>query len=110
MPIHKPIMATPENLRSISGELARCAGDLAAVADAIKHANFGEMSVTGYGQLVDAVKFANNFVAAGRNALYKARQDRGDFGILPPPKGQPKKHAVKKKGRSVGLPKPGNAA
>jgi hypothetical protein len=84
MPIHKPIDATPENMRTIANEIARCAADLLAVADAAKAAGFDELKVTGYGQLRSAAKFANNFVAAAKNGLWKAREQRGDFGVIPP--------------------------
>lgn len=83
MPIHKPIEATPENLRTLAGEIARCAADLTAISDAASEGGFSDLMVTGYGQLRDAAKFTNNFVAAARNALWKARESRGDFGVVP---------------------------
>lgn len=93
MPIYKPMTAKPEELRTLAGEIAVFARELAAIADATKDAGFPDLSVTGYGQMRDAAKFTNNFVAAVKNSLWKAKEDRGDFGVVPPEEknGQPKR-------------------
>jgi hypothetical protein len=92
MPIHKPITAKPEELRTLAGEIAAFARDLATISDAAKDAGFSDLPVTGYGQMRDAAKFTNNFVAAVKNALWKAKEERGDFGAIPPEERNGKAH------------------
>lgn len=82
MAIHKPIETTPENLQAIAEELHRCAADLAAFSELTRDAKFDRLSVTNFGQLKNAVKFSNNFLSAARDALWAAKESRGDFGTV----------------------------
>jgi hypothetical protein len=83
MAIHKPIATTPENLKAIAEQLQRCAADLSAVAESVSDAHLEDpLMVTNFGQLKNAVKFSNNFLSAARDALWQAKEKRGDFGTL----------------------------
>jgi hypothetical protein len=82
MSIKRPVATTPENLRAIAEELARCSAEIAALAAGIQGASFDQVGIPNFGQLQQTVTFSNKYVAAGRNALWEARRDRGDFGDI----------------------------
>lgn len=82
MSIKRPIETTPENLKAIADELQRCAADLSAISEATRDAKFVHLEVTNFGQLKNAVRFSNNFLAAARDALWRAKEQRGDFGTV----------------------------
>lgn len=80
MPTHKPVDTTPQNIEAIASELARCAADLKASAEAIRDCGYESLDVMNFGRLRAAVLGANSYVKGVRDALWKSRENRGDFG------------------------------
>jgi hypothetical protein len=85
MPKHKPVTQTPQQIRAMAEELARTASELRLYSDAVEHAGFASLPITGFGQMKLAITFADAYGGAVKAALYKAKQDRGDFAEPPTP-------------------------
>jgi hypothetical protein len=91
MPTHVPVETNPENIRAIADELSRASADLLAAAEAIKEAGFDRLEVVNFGVLKKSVFGTRSYVKAVKDAIWNAREDRGDFGTKSKQNGQARK-------------------
>jgi hypothetical protein len=80
MPTHVPVETNPQNIRAIADELTRAADELRASADAITSAGFDCLEVVNFGVLKKAVFGTRSYVKAVKDAVWNAKEGRGDFG------------------------------
>lgn len=93
MPKYKPVIQTPDQLDSMAQELFDLATDLRKAAEKVRVAKFDELPIAGYGQMAQALKFTNSYVGSVKDAVQRAKQERGDFDSGEP---KPKKPRVRK--------------
>ncbi len=93
MPLHKPVTQTAEQLKQVANDIQRQAQELHAFATGMELIGFASLDITNYDQLRRAQEYLDNYVHAAKTALRKARNQRGDFATVPPPK--PAKKAAK---------------
>lgn len=71
---------TPTQLRSIATSLEEQASQLRLIADAMDKEKFDQICVGNNDQRRRGMGFIDSFVAATRDAIRKAREDRADHG------------------------------
>jgi hypothetical protein len=101
MPKYKPVIQTPDQLDSMAQELYDLATDLRKVAENVRRSKFDALPIAGYGQMAQALKFTNSYVGSVKDAIQRAKQERGDFDSGEPKPKTPKKKRVRQSDTDV---------
>jgi hypothetical protein len=79
MPRVIPVPQSRETLSRTAKQIEETAGLFRAIGVQMQDEGFEVLEVANHNQLLLAMEYLDNFAAAARNALRKARSDRGDF-------------------------------
>jgi hypothetical protein len=79
MPRVYHVAQEPGSLRAVAGQIEDLARQLQSIVEMMEAAGFAQLNFRNYDQMRRGLKYLDNFIAAGRNALREAREQRGDF-------------------------------